>query len=112
MESTHPAHQAAETPSGYEPPTQHFPRTETGLDEMLHHIRGLAVELDHCIVRLAHTSSAGVMDRDRMIANSSAAEWVRRTLEDIIATSAGIRFAAEDATQPVRAARESLSATG
>ena len=86
-------------------------RSEPGLDEMLQHIRGLAVELDHYIVRLAHTSSAGVPDRDRRVANSSAAEWVRRTLEDIIATSAGIRFAAEDPRQAVRMAQESLSAS-
>jgi hypothetical protein len=112
MEPQPPAVRPAGSLSGQEPAAKPVQRTEPGLDEMLEHIQGLAVELDSCIVRLAHTSSAGVLDRDRRIANSSAAEWVRRTLEDIIATSAGIRFAAEDSRQPVRAGREELTATG
>jgi hypothetical protein len=112
METENPAEQSAATPSRRERSAHTIQWTEPGLDELLQHIRALAVELDHCIVRLAHTSSAGIPDRDRRIANSSAAEWVRRSLEDIIATSAGIRFAAEDPQPPVRAAQESLAAPG
>ncbi|TDK26402.1 hypothetical protein E2F48_04155 [Arthrobacter crusticola] len=80
-------------------------------DELLWAIEGLAAELDHCIVRLAHASSAGIADRDLRVANSSAAEWVRRTLEDIVATSAGIRFAGWDQLQS-SPAREDLPAAG
>ncbi len=80
-------------------------------DELLQAIKGLAAELDYCIVRLAQSSSAGIADRDLRVANSSAAEWVRRTLEDIIATSAGIRFAGRDKF-PSSPARESLPAAG
>ncbi|WP_159803401.1 hypothetical protein [Arthrobacter zhaoguopingii] len=84
---------------------------DPGPDELLSAIKGLAAELDYCIVRLAQSSSAGIADRDLRVANSSAAEWVRRTLEDIIATSAGIRFAGRDQVQS-SPAREGLSAAG
>ncbi len=112
MELQPPADRPAGTPSGQDPAAKPIQRTEPGLDEMLEHIQSLAVELDSCIVRLAGTSSAGVLDRDRRIANASAAEWVRRTLEDIIATSAGIRFAVEGTRESVRAGQEKLTATG
>ena len=108
----HAAGIPARPSAALQPAVRHIQRAEPGLDEMLQQIRGLALELEHCIVRLAHTSSAGIPDRDRRTANSSAAEWVRRTLEDIIATSAGIRFAAENARTPAPAAQESLSAAG
>jgi hypothetical protein len=84
---------------------------DPGPDELLQAIKGLAAELDYCIVRLAQASSAGIADRDLRVANSSAAEWVRRTLEDITATSAGIRFAGRDQL-PSSPVREGLSATG
>ncbi|RJT95253.1 hypothetical protein D6T65_16825 [Arthrobacter frigidicola] len=84
---------------------------DAGPDELLSAIKGLAAELDYCIVRLAQSSSAGIADRDLRVANSSAAEWVRRTLEDIIATSAGIRFAGRDQVQS-SPAREGLPAAG
>ncbi|MBJ2122290.1 hypothetical protein I6N91_15005 [Arthrobacter sp. MSA 4-2] len=84
---------------------------DAGPDELLQAIKGLAAELDYCIVRLAQSSSAGIADRDLRVANSSAAEWVRRTLEDIIATSAGIRFAGRDQVQS-SPAREGVPAAG
>ncbi|MHA7264433.1 hypothetical protein ACX80W_14640 [Arthrobacter sp. TMN-37] len=83
---------------------------DPGPDELLKNIKGLAAELDYCIVRLAQASSAGIADRDLRAANGSAAEWVRRTLEDIVATSAGIRFAGQH--QPAAPAREDLPAAG
>jgi hypothetical protein len=84
---------------------------DPGPDELLRAINGLAAELDYCIVRLAQASSAGIADLDLRVANSSAAEWVRRTLEDIVATSAGIRFAAREQL-PSSPAREGLPAAG